>query len=459
MHGFPLDISKRLLRNLIGNLRPTDTFNVLLFSGGSRLMSERSVAATKENVDNAINIIDRQHGGGGTELLPALDRVLKLPKLENYSRSVIVVTDGYVRVEEEVFDLIRTHLNDANMFAFGIGSSVNRHIIEGMARVGMGEPLVITKPADAPAQADRFRAMIESPVLTKIKVNFNGFSAYDVEPPSVPDVLADRPVVIFGKWKGSAKGTITVTGTSGSGKFTQSTDVAAARPMKENVALRYLWARHRITLLSDYNKLRSNDKRVGEVTELGLSYNLLTAYTSFVAVDNQVRNTGEKPATVNQPLPLPEGVSGYAVGGGQMKTMAMAPPAYPSQYSRPGRMETGLKADVPAKDGEKRKAPASPTVSIGEVSVSGGIGKQAALETIRKSERDIAACCAGIMGPVSYVVTLTVNSDGTVKDVKFKTPKSGSLEKCIMAVMKRLKFARTQDGKEAVININLVVKP
>jgi Ca-activated chloride channel family protein len=156
MYGFPLDISKKLLRSLIGNLRPTDTFNVLLFSGGSRLMSEKSLPATKENVDNAINVIDRQRGGGGTELLPALNRVLALPKLENYSRSIIVVTDGYVMVEEEVFDLVRTHLNDANMFAFGIGSSVNRHIIEGMARVGMGEPFVITKPADAAAQADRF---------------------------------------------------------------------------------------------------------------------------------------------------------------------------------------------------------------------------------------------------------------------------------------------------------------
>ncbi len=54
-------------------------------------------------------------------------------------------------------------------------------------------------------------------------------------------------------------------------------------------ALRYLWARHRITLLSDYNRLKASDERVQEVTNLGLTYNLLTAYTSFVAVDTQVR--------------------------------------------------------------------------------------------------------------------------------------------------------------------------
>ncbi len=462
MHGFPLNISKGLLRNLIGNLRPTDTFNVLLFSGGSKLMSEKSVAATKENIDNAINVIDRQHGGGGTELLPALNRVLKLPRLENYSRSIIVVTDGYVMVEEEVFDLIRTNLNDANMFAFGIGSSVNRHIIEGMAHVGMGEPFVITKPADAPAQAERFRALIESPVLTKVKVNFNAFSAYDVEPPSVPDVLADRPVVIFGKWKGNAKGTITVTGTSGRGKFTQSVDIAAARPMKENVALRYLWARHRITLLSDYNKLRSNVKRVKEVTDLGLTYNLLTAYTSFVAVDNQVRNTGDKPTTVNQPLPMPEGVSDYALGGTMVKTMAMAPPS-PMHYNHyaSGPVQLAVKEGAPTKDGAKRKAQAAPSVTLGEVTVSGGITKQAALETVRNSLPDIEKCFAGATEGITYTMGLTVNPDGTVKTVKIttKTQKNGAMEKCIKEIVKKIKFAPTQDGKEASITVTLLFKP
>ena len=62
MHGFPLEISKKLLADLIGNLRPTDRFNVLLFSGGSSVMSEESLPATQENVARAIHLIDRQQG-------------------------------------------------------------------------------------------------------------------------------------------------------------------------------------------------------------------------------------------------------------------------------------------------------------------------------------------------------------------------------------------------------------
>jgi Ca-activated chloride channel family protein len=52
---------------------------------------------------------------------------------------------------------------------------------------------------------------------------------------------------------------------------------------------------------------------VGEITALGLNYNLLTRYTSFVAVQEIVRNA-DGAEDVDQPLPLPEGVSDLAVG-------------------------------------------------------------------------------------------------------------------------------------------------
>ena len=94
MHGFPLDISKKLMSNLIGNLRPTDRFNVLLFSGGSNLMAEESLTATSANISKAIYMIEHQQGGGGTELLPALKRALSLKKEDNFARSVVIVTDG-----------------------------------------------------------------------------------------------------------------------------------------------------------------------------------------------------------------------------------------------------------------------------------------------------------------------------------------------------------------------------
>jgi Ca-activated chloride channel family protein len=59
--------------------------------------------------------------------------------------------------------------------------------------VGMGEPFILTRPEEALSQAERFREMIQSPVLTRIKVDFNGFSIAEVEPAGVPDLFAERP--------------------------------------------------------------------------------------------------------------------------------------------------------------------------------------------------------------------------------------------------------------------------
>lgn len=462
MNGFPLDISKKLLKNLIGNLCPSDTFNVLLFSGGSTLMSEESLPATSGNIDKAINVIDRQKGGGGTELLPALKRALSLKKTDGFSRSVIIATDGYVSVEEEAFDFIRTHLDDANMFAFGIGSSVNRHLIEGMAHVGMGEPFVITKPDEAPAQAERFRKIVQSPVLTNVKVTFDGLKTYDVEPASIPDVLAERPVIIFGKWRGRPQGKITLSGISGDGAYTGSIDVSAVQPQKSNEALKYLWARHRITMLSDYNKLHSDDKRIKEVTELGLSYNLLTAYTSFVAIDNQIRNKDGKPETVNQPLPLPQGVSDYAVGESGVAKMALAAPS-PTTYRQRETMEpeaknvkTGLDKMSVGRVTEEKKANA---MTIGEITTTGSLSKENIRVVIEKHMDRLEKCYKTSPSKGKVALVLTINANGTIKTIKTAsdTLKNETVTKCIIDEIKKFAFPAAVDSRETTAMITLIL--
>lgn len=315
MHGFPLEISRNLMRDLLTGLRPTDTFNVLLFAGDSAVLSPTSLPATADNIDQGIELLNRQQGGGGTELLSAMKRALALPGGEDRARSIVIVTDGYVSIETESFDLIRENLGRANVFAFGIGSSVNRFLIEGMARVGQGEPFIVTNPMEAAERAAALRRYIESPVLTKTRLVLEGFQVYDVEPPGIPDVLANRPVIVFGKWRGARKGNLVIEGRSGTGKFEQAFDLAKIDPDARNGALRYLWARNRITRLDDYQRVGQDPERVKEITRLGLEYHLLTNYTSFLAVDHVVRNPSpEQAPTVRQPLPMPQGVSDLAIG-------------------------------------------------------------------------------------------------------------------------------------------------
>ncbi|MGZ5196294.1 MAG: VIT and vWA domain-containing protein, partial [Ramlibacter sp.] len=314
MHGFPLETGKAMLRELIGGLRPSDTFNVLLFSGSNRFLAPHSVPATPANIEQAINTINRMGGSGSTELIPALRRVYAEPKAADVARTVVVVTDGYVTVEREAFELVRKNLSQANVFSFGIGSSVNRHLMEGLARAGMGEPFIITDPSQAPAQAARFRKMIESPVLTSVKARFDGLDVYDVEPAQLPDVLGERPVIVFGKWRGEAGGQVVIEGQSATGPYRKAIAVGP-NVGQDTAALRYLWARHRIAELSDQEALEGGDSQRQRITGLGLQYNLLTQYTSFLAVDHVVRNLQPQDTpSVNQPSPMPQGVSNLAIG-------------------------------------------------------------------------------------------------------------------------------------------------
>jgi Ca-activated chloride channel family protein len=412
MNGFPIETSKQVLRTLLDKLRPTDYFNVIFFSGGSYLLSPTSLEATELNKNRAANAIERQRGGGGTELLPALQQAVHLERARpDIARVIVVATDGYVNVEREAFTLVRNHLGDASVFTFGIGSAVNRHLIEGMARVGKGLPFVVLNDREADAAAARFVDYIESPLLTRVEVHFTGFAAYDLEPAFVPDLFADRPIVVTGKFRGTPGGEITVTGFTGQGRFERTLKIGRERPGAACDGLKYLWARERVALLSDYASVGGAEETGTEVTRLGLKYGILTQFTSFVAVDEHVRSDGQV-ETVRQPLPLPEGVSNLAVGeskgimpaaamrvAGSVAGVAQESTAIPADRAtadirtgggdRPGSRPAGRPAATPAR------------IEIAEnrLEAAGRIGADALRTAANQALGGAQACFAGNGSP------------------------------------------------------------
>ena len=242
MGGFPLQVSKTFIEQLLLDLRPSDVFNILAFAGGSQVLFNQSKPATETNIQNAFQAINQLSGGGGTRLLQALQRVFTLPLYsgdqETVARTTVVITDGYINAEYAVFDEIRKHLNSTNVFSAGIGSSPNRFLIEGMAHVGQGEPLFIARPEEADEKVEKYKNYIKEPILSHINVEFEGFDAYDVEPPSIPDVFAQRPIIIFGKYRGQATGKIILTGKSAEGEYRREIVLSPEIPRNDNVALR-----------------------------------------------------------------------------------------------------------------------------------------------------------------------------------------------------------------------------
>lgn len=325
MDGFPIETSKEVMRGLLKGMRPKDTFNVLLFATGSKVLANASMPATQANINRAMHLIDNERSGGGTNLLSALQQAVNMPQLDGVSRSIVILTDGYVDIEKEAFRLVRRELDKSNVFTFGIGTAVNRWLIEGLAHAGQGEPYIVLNKEEAPEAAKRFQEYVSTPLLTNIEVRYEGFAATQTQPEEVPDVFANRAIELIGKWSGEPKGRIIVKGKSGGAPYEATFDVAAeAAKGLDNPALRPLWAREKVRTLSDEAAIAKNARQsttdneaAQAIANLGVTYELLTEYTSFVGVDETPRTVlaSADAQTVQQPLPLPQGVNNNAVGG------------------------------------------------------------------------------------------------------------------------------------------------
>ncbi|MCX6348210.1 MAG: VIT domain-containing protein [Candidatus Aureabacteria bacterium] len=433
MQGFPLDVSRSLITRLIEGLKPEDYLNVLFFAGGSEVLSPRPLLATAENKKKALKMLMRAEAGGGTEILPALRTAVSLPKPNGLSRVVVISTDGYVDVEKQVFDLIREKLGQANVFAFGIGSGVNRFIIEGIARAGRGEPFVVGDEKEAPAAAEKFVRYVESPLLTDITLTVDGFDAYDLEPPSLPDLFAERPLVLCGKYR-NASGRIGIKGKIVGGEYAQDVAVSPSAEDTNAEPLKYLWAREKIARLADYG--RAGGATEAEVTALGLKYHLMTDYTAFVAVDTIVRETGET-VTVKQPLPLPQGVNDSALPAGR-GVLALAP---------------GDSATTSLRFAKRDEAkPPAPGIALTGAKLPAGLTLGQAAEIVEKQAKEELKKIFAASATTSLTVSLKVEKGKVTEAAILKCDGKPAPAKDLEAVFQKLVFP---DGIVGTVELTL----
>ncbi len=175
--------------------------------------------------------------------------------------------------------------------------------------------MIVTTGKEAAPAAAAFREMVSNPVLAKVRITAEGVTLASIGPDPYPDVFAARPLIVTGTWTGEPVGKILVRGIGGNGTaFEKVIDLAeaAAATGLDHPALPVLWARERVRKLTDKKR---DEESIREITSLGLGHSLLTPYTSFLAVDESPREFKGLAQTVKQPLPMPQGVSGAAVGG------------------------------------------------------------------------------------------------------------------------------------------------
>jgi Ca-activated chloride channel family protein len=320
MSGFPLEKAKEAMRLAIANMNPNDTFNLLSFSEKVDRFFDKPSPNTPENRAKALQYLATLDASGGTEMLGAMQEALSGPVTPGRVRIVCFMTDGYVGNDMDIIDAVHKNADTARVFAFGIGNSVNRFLLDGMARAGRGEVEYVTLKSQAEGAAEQFYERIHAPVLTDIVVDWGTLPVTDVHPEHFPDLFGSKPVMIHGRLAGPAEGTITLRGNTASGPFARQLSVTVPNKPARQSALASLWARAKVgdLMMQDYAALQRGsfpEPLRKEIVALGTEFRLLTQFTSFVAVEEMTVTAAGEPTKIAVPVEMPEGVSYEGVFG------------------------------------------------------------------------------------------------------------------------------------------------
>jgi len=319
--GAPLDKAKETMRYVLDHMNPNDTFQVVDFGSTSNVLFASPQPASPEMKRQARAYIDALQANGGTMMAEAIEKVSRMPADDNRLRIVTFMTDGYVGNDLEVLGLVERLRATSRWFPFGTGNSVNRFLIDGMARLGGGEAEHVLLTASGDEVGRKFYERIASPVLTDVQVEWQGLDVVDVFPLRHADVWAERPLVIQARYRSAGTGQVVLTGFQQGKSYRQVIPVTLPEREQENGPIASIWARAKVEELTtqDLAAMQSGTfpKPLEEqIVRVALAHRLLTSFTSFVAVEERVVNEGGLGRRVRVPVEMPDGVRYEGIFGG-----------------------------------------------------------------------------------------------------------------------------------------------
>lgn len=324
--GLPLEKAKDTMKYVIDRMNPSDTFNVIDFNDTVRVLFSAPKKNTPETREKALRYVQSLKGSGGTRMIPAIWEALNTTPANNRLRIVTFMTDGLVGNDFEIISMVKKLRDKSRWFCFGTGNSVNRFLLDNIARVGGGEADYILLNSPGEEVAKKFYERIATPVLTDISLSFDGIALEEVFPAAISDLWSHKPLVFKARYSKPGKGTIKINGFQSGKVYEQALNVTLPEKELLNSSLPSLWARAKVDELMDRDLMgvqrdKPDEKVKEEIIKVALENKIMTQFTSFVAVEEAVVTVDGKPVTVTVPVELPEGVSREGVFGKKDKLM------------------------------------------------------------------------------------------------------------------------------------------
>jgi len=310
MAGTSITQAREALLQALDRLGPNDRFGILAFNNDYYEFASEPLTATTENLSAGRRFVQNLEAGGGTEMLPALLHLMQKPEASGYLRHIVLLTDGDLGNEEEIFAALRLKLGGARLYTVAIGSAPNFFLASKMAQFGRGTFTHIADIGEIREQMRRLLETIESPVLTDVKLTFEGVQTAEVYPQRVPDLFLRQPLLLYGRISRGQAGRVRLTARAGDNPY-EASFAFDASTATFHPGITTLWARQRVEDLMDRWRVSSEDSRPEIRSTLiahAIRYRLVTRFTSLVAVEEVVANTSGGSATVPVPTELPAGM-------------------------------------------------------------------------------------------------------------------------------------------------------
>ena len=314
MAGTSIEAARRALQAGIDGLASDDTFNVIQFNSSTDTLFNQPVIADIRRRQQAASYINSLQAGGGTEMAPALTAALSgirsnddTPRL----RQIVFITDGSVSNEQQLFDLIRSRLDNTRLFTVGIGSAPNSYFMEEAAVAGRGTFTYIASPSESESSMQMLFSKLEKPAMTDIRIEGDGIK--DLMPSVIPDLYSGEPLAVSMKLA-NGTGEVRISGRTGDAAWQETLTLA---PADNTRGIMTDWAQRAVQdWRRGYLRGVSEEQIRSEIIALGLKYHLVTPYTSLVAVDKTpVRPEQEGSETLVVPAAKPHGLDlGMAQG-------------------------------------------------------------------------------------------------------------------------------------------------
>jgi Ca-activated chloride channel family protein len=456
MRGAPLVKAKELIRRVLWTMRPDDTFQIIRFADRTSALGPGPIAAKPKNVELTLRWLSALEAGGGTELITGIEAALAVPHDPLRLRILAFITDGYVGNEDEILANVGKHVGTSRLFAFGVGSAVNRYLLEEMASIGRGAVQFVRPDEDTAKAVTAFERRIDLPVLTDLRIDWGKLPVRDIVPGAIPDLFVGQPLVLSGHYTAGGSGVVTVHGKQNGRDVSFEVPVAlpdrTARP-----AIGAVWARARIAELSRRLLRKPDATAESEIIKLSLEHRVLTQYTAFVAVDDSRITGGGDARRVVVPVEVPDAVRniptgdfsngvGYGYGGGS---------GYGGGYGVVGSYGSATTTHKVA----------APTITFsGAPRVTGSLDSAIIKRYVKRRVAQIQYCYEkALLRTPALAGTLTtqfvISPDGLVAAATATGLGDKEVEACVAQTLKAIEFPRVEGGGTIQVNYPFVLRP